>query len=304
MSGRVLAWAWGQAGLGAREKLVLVCLADLADASGRVCRSIAALGERCAMSASAVQRALRRLKLLGLVEQRRRPNRAAVYELVMGAVEGDASGDGRGDASMALGEVAGDAFGEVGSVVGDVSGRAGSVAGDASGDVAGDVSHRISDRISGSDRSPPSPPRPPERPPPEDEQRLMLAGAAFVHERARFAASACTDREALTALVGDRRLDARLTRALVEHGRTSPHTVDALIAGLRWKAAPHSRIEKPAGILRWAIRGLAIDDWAASAAGCPPPRYDEARCDDAWTKHPPTRLAYDPDDPSFAPCLT
>lgn len=147
MSIRATAWAWTQAvRVGkASDRLVLLCLADLADESGRCCRSVEALAERCGLSGSSVQRALRAIKAVGLIEQRRRPNRAAVYGLRLDAdVTDDASGDVTDDTSEDFTD--------------DVSEGIGDITDDASGDVTGDGSHRLSVRTIRSDR-PPSPPR-------------------------------------------------------------------------------------------------------------------------------------------------
>ncbi len=86
---QIAAWA---ATLPAVEKLVLLCLADHADNSGRCWPSIARIGERCGLHRSSVIRSIKALEA-GHISTRRTFGRANHY--VLQALDSDTSRTGR-----------------------------------------------------------------------------------------------------------------------------------------------------------------------------------------------------------------
>jgi DNA-binding transcriptional ArsR family regulator len=78
-------WAWAQPVEGT-SKLVLLCLADHADAEGRCWPAVPRIAERCGISARTARRALQVLRAGGALEVDERPGRVPVYRLLVTTV--------------------------------------------------------------------------------------------------------------------------------------------------------------------------------------------------------------------------
>lgn len=87
MSIQATKWAWEQSGCNGTDKLVLLALANLADATGECWPPIATLSEITCQSRPTVWRALSRLRSAGLIfdtgERRGRNRLVPVYRLCM-----------------------------------------------------------------------------------------------------------------------------------------------------------------------------------------------------------------------------
>lgn len=94
-------WAWEQP-LEGTAKLVLLCIADHADAEGRCFPSVDRIADRCGISARTVQRALRLLEGGGALGVEVRPGQAPLYRLDVRAVLRPLGAPGAGKVAQRL----------------------------------------------------------------------------------------------------------------------------------------------------------------------------------------------------------